>query len=458
VEEPSGRTLPRRIGLLAVVPVLAVAIADGIIATKYDDHPRPTTTAAHQLARPSAASGVLDRTPASGASATSARTRAINAMLAARADAVLHDDRAAFLASVDPAQPKFRAEQAREFAAIQALPLATWTYSIDPSTSHSDAAATARYGAPTWAPSVFSLDYRLRGFDDQPASLQQYPTFVERHGHWYVASFDDFRADGDVSAVDIWNFGPVRIVRAPNVLVLGHPGSLALMRQVADQAASAIPRVTAVWRRTWARRVVVLVPSTEHEMAAVIGGASDLSQIAAVASAEVQQCPGPPNPTDNRVAINPSNWPKLSVLGRSIVLTHEITHVASRADTGSCMPTWIVEGLADYVGYLHSGLSVQLIAGELGSAVRAGRLPRTLPTEADFAASNARLELAYEQAWMACRLIAATYGQSALVRFYVTVGTATDPAVGLRHAFAVLHLTEKRFVADWRTSLRSQLA
>src|SRR4029077_20228361 len=103
--------------------------------------------------------------------------------------------------------------------------------------------------------------------------------------------------------------------------------------------------------------------------------AGDLDQIAALASAEVTSCPGSPNPVGGRIAINPHNWPTLSSLGHRIVLTHELTHVATRADTNACMPTWLVEGFADYVAYQQSSLPVRIIASELGVDVHAGRVP-----------------------------------------------------------------------------------
>ena len=269
----------------------------------------------------------------------------------------------------------------------------------------------ARYGVPTWAPWHFTLAYAIRGFDASPTSLRQFPTFVQRPQGWFVASFSDFASSSQRSDVDIWNFGGVRTARAPGVLVLGHPGSLDLMRDIADEASAAIPRVSAVWGRAWPRRVVVLVPSSQHELAQIIDDSGDLSQIAAVASAEVQDCPGPPNPVGYRVAINPRNWGKLSSLGRRVVLTHELTHVATRAVTGSCTPTWLVEGFADYVGYLGTGVPTTVVAQELADDVRAGRVPTHLPLDSDFDGDNKRLAQAYEGAWMAAHLIVERWSQ-----------------------------------------------
>jgi len=142
------------------------------------------------------------------------------------------------------------------------------------------------------------------------------------------------------------------------------------------------------------------------------------------------------------------------------VLTHELTHVASRADTGSCTPTWLVEGFADYVGYHDSGVPTGVVAQELAADVRAGHVPLHLPRDDDFNGDNKRLPQAYEGAWMAARLIASRWGQPALVRFYRAVGSSTEqPAQAVSDAFAsVLHTSLHSFVAAWRAYLRAQLS
>ena len=446
--DTSGPVLPRRIGvLLALVPVLAVGLADAVIAVRTSSSTAP---------RAAVHSTVHGRPPNQDA----ARTSALLDLLHARAAAVLQHDRASYLATVDPQQPAFVAAQAREYDAIDAVPVATWSYDFDPTSPQLASARTGRYGAATWAPRRFTLKYEIRGFDSSPTSLRLYPTFVHRAQGWFIASFSDFADAGGRSDVDIWSFGAVRTASARGVLVLGHPSSGALMRQVAEEASAAIPRVSAVWGRDWPRRVVVLVPSSQRELARLVDDSSDLSQIAAVASAEVQDCPGPPNPVGYRVAINPRNWGKLSSLGRRVVLTHELTHVATRAVTGSCTPTWLVEGFADYVGYLGTGVPTSVVAQELMSDVRAGRVPRQLPADTDFDGANKRLAQAYEGAWMATHLIVSRWGQGALVRLYRAVGSSSeDPSAAVDDAMtSILHVSYARFLADWRSYLRTQLS
>jgi hypothetical protein len=138
---------------------------------------------------------------------------------------------------------------------------------------------------------------------------------------------------------------------------------------------------------------------------------------------------------------------------------HEITHLASAAVTADITPRWLAEGLAEYVANLHTGQSVATAAAELRAQIAKGRLPTTLPSDAAFGASGSVLAAQYEQAWLACRLIATRAGQSGLLRFYRAVGTALAPrAEAVASAFrSVLHETQSAFVGQWRAYLRAQL-
>jgi hypothetical protein len=231
------------------------------------------------------------------------------------------------------------------------------------------------------------------------------------------------------------------------------------MQTIAAEVANDIPRVSAVWGHGWPERAVILLPSTQSELARVVDDYGDLDNIAAVATAEVQVGSRRPDPVGNRIGIYPANWSKLSPLGQRIVLTHELTLVATRAVTSGATPTWLAEGFADYVGYLGSGVPTTFVAQDLGAAVRAGRTPRHLPQSGAFDGANARLSVAYESAWMACRLIADRWGQSALVHLYAAVGRSRlGPALAVDLAMRrLLHVSASTFTARWRGYVRREL-
>jgi hypothetical protein len=201
------------------------------------------------------------------------------------------------------------------------------------------------------------------------------------------------------------------------------------------------------------------VPATQHEMALIDSDRADLQQIAALTSAEVSSAHGKPAPVGDRVTLNPVNWSKVGPLGSRIVLTHELTHVATRAETGSQTPKWLSEGFADYVGFLNTGVPATVVAAELATDVRAGHLGRELPRNRAFRGGNAALSQAYESGWLACRYLADRYGQARLVRFYRAVGTSPlGQAAAVSHALRRgFGLTTARFTAAWRGYVHGQL-
>lgn len=289
---------------------------------------------------------------------------------------------------------------------------------------------------------------------------RQYPTFVMRSGRWHRGSSMAFTRLRAGAATDLWDYAPVYVVRRGRVVVLGPRPELATMQSVAVTAARTVPRVEAVWGRHWARGAVILVPSTQREMSAIDGDHGNLDHIVALTSSEVSTVAGRPAPASNRITINPGNWSKVDSRGASIVLTHELTHVATAAVTGVQTPKWLSEGFADYVAFHDSGVSVHAVARELAAQVHRSGFGDELPTDRAFRGSAMHLASAYEQGWLACRYIADRYGQQRLVRFYRAVGTAhasQQRAVGLA-LHGVLGLTVKQFTARWRRYVNAQVA
>ncbi|MGB8651534.1 MAG: hypothetical protein WCD35_12835, partial [Mycobacteriales bacterium] len=367
----------------------------------------------------------------------------------------LHGDRAAFLATVDPQRPAFARREAAVFDALRQVPFASWHYELDPERERATTPALdARYGT-WWSPDV-TLRYAIAGFDRTATQQQQGLTFVSRAGRWYLAADDDF-ADHP-TAHDLWDGGPVLVRRGRSCLVLSHPKGRRLAGLVERECEAAVPRVTAVWGRAWSQRVVLLVPDSTKELADVVPDAGDLSNIAAVATAELLEPGTGYHPVGDRVVVNPATFTQLGPLGRRVVLTHEVTHVASRAATGDQLPTWMVEGIADYVGYLDVDVPLAVAAEELRRQVRRGRLPQELPIDSDFDGGRSDLAQTYEESWLAVSLLAHRYGRPRLLALYRHIGA--DPSSGaVERAFeADLGTSVDAFTAAWLADLRRRLA
>ncbi|MEV7970584.1 hypothetical protein AB0O34_32035 [Sphaerisporangium sp. NPDC088356] len=239
---------------------------------------------------------------------------------------------------------------------------------------------------------------------------------------------------------EIWS--GAEVVQGERSVVIGRVGSaggpglagLSDLARRADRAALTVAGVAGPVRP------LILVPATT-EQAARLAAPAAVSGLAAVAGTD-------------RVIIEPRSFARLTGAGRDVVLAHELTHVATGAAADGRTPKWLIEGFADYVGYLGTGIPVASAAAELGAEVRAGRVPGSLPGSASFAAGSARLAQAYEEAWLACRYVAGRFGERALVTLY-RESMRSDPRTALGRA---LGMTTEEFTAAWREYVRRELA
>lgn len=384
--------------------LVALALVGQAAGAAHLHEPAGVALSRARVAPPAASSPPAAASP-TAEPAPSARAAAVRRLLDQRAAALRRRDRAGFLALVDPRTPVLRARQAALYDALAAVPVGRWDYELT-----DDAAASAG----TWTPRVL-LRYSLAGYDETPVVQGQGLTFVLRGGRWLLG------AAALPSPPALWDTGSVEVVRGRSSLVIGRPGSRPLLRSLAAEADAAVPRVSAVWGPGWTRTVVVEVPGSTGELARLAGTAGELTQIAALATQE-QAGSGPGGGAGDRVLVNPPVFSLLSPAGRRVVITHEVTHVASRAATGPDVPDWLVEGLADYVGYRGVDLPPSVSSGELRAQVRRGELPAGLPTDAEFDGANPRLPAAYELAWLTVRTLVEQYGEDRVLAFYRAVG------------------------------------
>ena len=442
---PVPLSRPRR-ALLALCAgqVVAAAVALGVVAGSSPGRP----------------GGPAGSTQTGGSGGRGAPTViAAQHLLDRHGAALLARDRTAFLADLDasPAAARYRAAQAATFDNVAGVPLAAWSYRITaPVTGGSVLAdAAGRYGTAILIARV-AFRYQLRDADPAPTAHDVWLTFVRRSGRVLVASDADLVGEGGASWHGPWDFGRVVARRGAASLVLAHPADDARLAGVAEVADNAVAAVSGVWGSGWSRRAVVIVAGSQDEMRAITGatGGSDPAAETVADDADAS--------TGLRVVINAAQISRLSVVGLRLVVRHEVTHVATWALTqaSQTLPTWLIEGLADYVANLGSGQPVTVAAGELRAEVASGKIPAALPANDEFTRGGTRLPQVYEEAWLACRLIAARAGQDALVRLYRRVATsAGSPQATLDAALrGTLSLSTAQFTARWRQYVRTELA
>ncbi|MEU5143536.1 hypothetical protein [Streptomyces sp. NPDC021139] len=360
----------------------------------------------------------------------------VQRVLDRRAAAVLAHDAAAYA----------RTGTGTGFEQLSALPLAAWSYRVRDVERTGDTATAD-----------VELRYRVDGYDRGPVSAGR-TVRLSRDGTGGTWAVDSDRPAKE-SGQQPWDQGAVEVVRGTHSLVLGVGQSTAMLRRFADLADRAVPAVADAWDGDWSRRVVVVVPRSVEGMAGLLGSpASSYRGIAGVTTGETG---GREHAPADRIIVNPDAYGLLGSLGKQVVLTHETTHVATRADTTSATPLWLSEGYADWVGYRDTGRTAAQAAPELAEAVAGGRVPARLPTDEDFGftAEAEELARAYEGGWLACRMIAEQWGEDRLDAFYRAVGAHDERTVAVQDALhKVLGTTPDEFTARWQDYLRTRFA
>ncbi|MFD9393291.1 hypothetical protein ACFWBB_22000 [Streptomyces sp. NPDC060000] len=359
----------------------------------------------------------------------------VQRVLDRRAAAVLGHDPSAYAAT----------GAAAGYAAVRAVPLAAWSYRV-----------TALHRSGDTATADAALSYRVEGYDKAPVTAARTLRLTrDGSGRWSVTSDRPAKKAGE----QLWDQGTVNVVRGEHSLVLGVGQAGARLRSFAELADDAVPAVSAAWGTDWAGRVVVLVPKSLDGMAGLLGSpASSYRGIAAVTTGETGG--GTKAPAD-RIIVNPDAYGMLGRVGRQVVLTHEATHVATRAHTDAATPLWLSEGYADWVGYRGTGRAPAEAAPELQHAVTQGTVPAALPEDGDFGFSGdaVRLAKAYEGGWLACRMIAERWGEVKLDAFYRAVGEHEKRPGAVEGALkSVLGTSLVEFTGAWQDYLRAQLA
>ena len=227
------------------------------------------------------------------------------------------------------------------------------------------------------------------------------------------------------SGLDLWDHEAVQTQRSGRVLVIGSSGDLRIggLAALAEQARSDVAQF---WSSQWPGTAVVVLPSTADLLDPLLGTGAGSDQVAVTRWES-----GLDGPVI-RVLLNPTYYDQMPPLAREIVLRHEITHVAQDALPQGNTPTWLSEGLAEYVGYRGAGVAQVFIAAKLFEQVRTSGAPDDLPDNSafDFSKSQRERRVAYESGWAFCQMLADNYGADTLVPFYVAVakgeGTQED--------------------------------
>ncbi len=361
---------------------------------------------------------------------------AVRALFDRRATALSEGDRAGWLGPLAASSTALRAQQSAVFDRLRRLPLAGYRWRVG------DVRVT---GAHTWLVQAV-LAYRVAD-DGRDVTRRQYWSVGRTAAGWQLLS----DAAGSTER-DLWDLGDIRVVRSRRCVLVAAAAEASQLAGLAATVDRAAATVDQVWGTAWPRTVVVLLPASLDQMAVLLGRSSTagLSQLAAVTTGELTPpATGTGTGTADRVVLNPDGLATFSADVRAVVLSHELTHVATRADQRVSPPTWLAEGFADWVSYRAANVAPVAIAEAALDQVRSHGPPPALPTDAAFDATSAQVQPAYAQAWVAVDLIADRYGAASPARFYRLAET-----IGLAEAFAaVTGADQAAFTRLWRQRL-----
>ncbi len=232
------------------------------------------------------------------------------------------------------------------------------------------------------------------------------------------------------------------------------PGpTAAMVARIRSLLPGAIAAVSAFWGTGWPQRSVVVSTAADDQFHALAASATDTAAAATI-YAHLDLSAG--SVTGQRVLLTPVAR-DLPAPALGVVLRHELTHVATRAQTATTAPMWLTEGVAEYVGRKGTYTRPADAAPDLAAAVQAGDTPADLPADQQFSVDAESSRMAYQSAWSVATFVAATFGEPRLRALYVAVGASSDAARADAALSATLGITRAQFVARWRAWLTAEL-
>jgi hypothetical protein len=294
---------------------------------------------------------------------------------------------------------------------------------------------------------VVEMTWRFRGFDDAPARADVVVRFAPDGDGLAIAGYGAPTASE--GRVPLWLRGELAVSRSDDHLVLVD-GAQSEADEVAQRVARGIPVVRTVLPR-WSSPVVVEVPASAADLDETLGVAPGTYAGIAAVTAGVGSDTGPGAPV--HVFVNPQVTDGLRRAGAQVVMSHELVHVATDAVRRPVEP-WLLEGFADYVALRDTRLPDRVTLGRAIEAARRDGVPEALPTAADFDTRAEDLQARYEEAWLACRIIAERLGERGLVEVYEAASSGVPVLSALRGSnLPIAELTDA-----WRAKLQERSA
>ncbi len=408
---------------------------------------RRLVLAALMLALVGCSASAVEPTPPSpsttSAAAATSRLNKVRATVDALIKAARAGDRAGFNRLVSDRDPSFPDRARLLYENLSTLPLTRLQMRVEPTEFGLSEARRRLLGPNAWLqPAV--VTWRLPGDSAEVEHLVSL-TFLEVGGEVKVAGTIDEPPGNAGAQRPSWWLGPLVGRDQDEVMVLAGSGQSVDGWAMHAQAALANVRqeLPDGLGASWNGRVVLEVPATQRDFESVLGKpAGSYASIAAVTH-HAGMAGGA-----IRIVVNPKAA-QLSSSALQAVLEHEMVHVATRSPD-SPAPMWAEEGLAEWVSLQAQPGQRSEGTDEVMARVRSDGAPRSFPADRRFQIGASNLQLAYAEAWLACRFIADQYSEAQLGRFYAELarGRPLDEA-----SRSTLRVSEAALTEGWRDYL-----
>jgi len=329
------------------------------------------------------------------------------------------------MADVDRRDPAFVQAQERVFNNLLQLEFAYWSYE-NFQDGYERPNLARKYGnARIYLPPVV-LRYAIKDYDTRAVAVPLVLTFVARGSDWQIASDSDVDDDlPEAGHAEPWDRREIVVREGNNVLVLADAQDRNDVDELVGLADAAVKEVAAMWPKRWRKRVVISAVRDprliETYFRTELQSSENVAAIAVPVFTEVVDWVNEPRGeaelASNRVIINPRYFEPDNDFN-ALLLTHEIAHVATNADTWAGAPTWLVEGAAEYTAWRGMGAAgADDLPPSLERQVKAGAVE--LPGY-DFFQTD--IQANYTVGEFACRYIAERYGEATLRKLYLRLG------------------------------------
>ncbi|WP_344610837.1 hypothetical protein [Dactylosporangium salmoneum] len=376
--------------------------------------------------------------------------KAVDAVLERRTAAIRSKSLDAWMADVDQSDAAFAKRQRQEFENLIRMPFAELRFerTAQPATKmavYLPEELFQRYHAAVKVVAV-TVRHRIDGLDSRAVATPWLAVFGYAAGRWVIAGNGSGRDMPTGALGQPWDSsGAISIVRSDRVVavVSKTDGGQALLQM----AETGLRRVAEVRPGGWDGKVLITAVTDKQIFDTYFAESQDrVGQVAAIAVPyydSVAEWSSHKAYATTRVVFNPT---ELSAPTAELQhdLTHEFTHAAMGPVTGPYTPRWVVEGFAEYVAYKDGKYNPAGIRAALGDLQI-----KTLPSNEQFYAEPRN----YIGGWLACRMIAETYGQDKLFAFYEGFLRMSEVDSVARE---VLGISREQLEQQWRDFVAKQ--